>query len=193
MAFGLFSYVRPPLVADKLQRLYANMRLNNPIHTGLVKLAAFVLLVVSVQVRAMESNAAPDLADDIRILDRASELLSDESRWNRQDTRECLPQAQTISLFCGLHAASIEVLGRYDHRRAALEEVRLAIQEVSNGRRFEHRLMDFNNLPSTTFGDIRRVLAMARAKLATTAAARATSAPPTTTRAPAAAREKSER
>jgi hypothetical protein len=131
-----------------------------------VKLIAFVLLGLSVPVRATESDAAPDLADDIRVLDRASELLTDESRWNRQDTRECLPQAQTISLFCGLHAASIEVLGRYDHRRAALEEVRLAIEELSNGRTFEHRLMDFNNLPATTFSDIKQVLAMARAKIA---------------------------
>jgi hypothetical protein len=92
--------------------------------------------------------------------------LSDESRWNRKDTRECLPQAQAFSLFCALHAASVEVLDQYDHRRPALQEVRFAIEELSNGRRFEHRLMDFNNLPTTTFSEIRQVLAMARAKIA---------------------------
>lgn len=132
----------------------------------MVKLAAFVLFVVSVPVLAAESDIAPDPADDIRILDRASELLSDESRWNRRGTRECLPQAQTVSLFCALHAASLEVLGQYDHRRDALEEVRVAIAELFNGRRFEHRLMDFNNLPDTTFSDVKEVLAVARASIA---------------------------
>jgi hypothetical protein len=131
----------------------------------MIKVAAFVSLAVVVPALAAESATAPDLAHDIRILDRASELLSDESRWNRKDTRECPPQAQTVSLFCALHAASIDVLGEYAHRRAALEEVRLAIEEVSSGRKFEHRLMDFNNLPETAFSDVKRVLTMARVKV----------------------------
>lgn len=132
----------------------------------MIKLAFLALLVVSASAPAAESHATADPADDIRILDRASELLSDENRWNRKDTRECPPRAQTLSLFCALHAASIEVLGQYDHRRAALEEVRLAIEELSNSRRFEHRLMDFNNLAATTFSDVKKVLAMARARIA---------------------------
>ena len=132
----------------------------------MVMLAVFVLFAVSAPALAAESDIAPDPDDDIRILDRASELLSDDSRWNRKDTRECLPQAQTVSLFCALHAASLEVLGQYDHRRAALQEVRAAIEVQSNGRKFEHRLMDFNNLPETTFSDIKQVLAVARASIA---------------------------
>jgi hypothetical protein len=131
----------------------------------MIRVAASVLFLMSLPVFAASPDAVPDPADDIRILDRASELLSDESKWNRSDNRECLPRAPTVSLFCALHAASIEVLGRYDHRRAALEAVRLAIAEVSNGRRFEHRLMDFNNLPTTMLSDVQRVLAMARAKI----------------------------
>jgi len=58
------------------------------------------------------------------------------------------------------------VLGNYDHRRVALQEVRFAIEEVSGGREFEHRLMDFNNLPQTRFADIKRVLAIARERVA---------------------------
>jgi hypothetical protein len=108
---------------------------------------------------------------DVEILDKANALLVSESDWNRKDTRECPPDAQTLSLFCALHEASIEVLGSYDHRRVALQEVRFAIEEVSGGRDFEHRLMDFNNLPATTFSDIKKVLAMARAKVAARLAA----------------------
>ena len=65
-----------------------------------------------------------------------------------------------------MQKASIEVLGQYDHRRVALQEVRFAIEEVSGGREFEHRLMDFNNLPETTLEDVRRVLAIARSRVA---------------------------
>ena len=132
----------------------------------MVKAIALALLFVSVSGIAAQPERAPDVTDDVLILDRASALLADETRWNRKDTRECPPRTQTMSLFCALHAASIEVLGSYDHRRPALEEVRVAIEELSNGRKFEHRLMDFNNLPATTFADIKQVLGTARARIA---------------------------
>ena len=93
-----------------------------------------------------------------------NQILSDESKWNRHDTRGCDPKATTWSLFCALETANTEVLGVYDHRRAALQEVRFAIEEVAH-RDFEHRLMDFNNLPETKFEDIKKVIAIARAKV----------------------------
>lgn len=122
-------------------------------------------------VPAYEDRDQPVTAADIEILDRATALLVDESHWNRNDTRECPPEARTLSLFCALQQASIEVMGSYDHRRAALQEVRFAIEDVSRGREFEHRLMDFNNLPETSFGDIRKVLSIARARTAARLAA----------------------
>jgi hypothetical protein len=122
---------------------------------------------------AYEDRDQPVSLKDVEILDKANALLADESDWNRKDTRECPPDAQTLSLFCALQKASIEALGSYDHRRVALQEVRFAIEDVSGGREFEHRLMDFNNLPATTFGDIKKVLAIARAKVAARLAAAA--------------------
>jgi hypothetical protein len=113
-----------------------------------------------------EQRGQPVDEHDLRILDGAAALLADESHWNRHDTRECEAKAATLSLFCALQKASIDVLGKYDHRRVALQEVRFAIEEVSGGREFEHRLMDFNNLPQTSIGDIRRVLAIARSRVA---------------------------
>jgi hypothetical protein len=113
-----------------------------------------------------EKRGQPVTADDIRILERADALLPDEARWNRHDTRDCPPRQAKLSLFCALHAATVEVLGNYDHRRVALQEVRFAIEEVAGGREFEHRLMDFNNLPQTRFADIKRVLAIARERVA---------------------------
>ena len=98
--------------------------------------------------------------EDLRILERADALLKDELAWNRNDDRECDDDRATgkWSLFCALETACNEVLGEYDHRRAALQEVRVVVEEATRGREFEHRLMDFNNLPETRFDDVKRVL-----------------------------------
>jgi uncharacterized protein (DUF433 family) len=50
--------------------------------------------------------------------------------------------------------------------QAATREVRRVIEELNPGRTFEHRLMDYNNLPTTRFDDIKKVLQMTRDRLA---------------------------
>lgn len=102
-------------------------------------------------------------AEDLRILARASELLKDESVWNRADDRACADDEATgkRSLYCALEKACIEVLGTYDHRRVALQEVRFAVNDATRGQPFEHRLKDFNNLPSTRLADVKAVLQVA--------------------------------
>jgi hypothetical protein len=85
-----------------------------------------VVLPLSVSLSQDEDNAPPVSAQDLAILLRAKELLADEAHWNRHDDRNCPPQAKTYSLFCALQKASVEVLGEYEHRRAALQEVRFA-------------------------------------------------------------------
>jgi len=105
--------------------------------------------------------------EDQQILLRASELLASESAWNRSDDRHCDDDeaAGKRSLFCALQAASIEVLGSYDHRRVALQEVRFAIEEATRGKELEHRLMDFNNDPQTSLDDVKEVLAVALSRV----------------------------
>ena len=111
----------------------------------------------------LERRDQPVTNDDLRILLKTSELLSDESVWNRKDDRECDDDEATgkRSLFCALQKACIAVLGAYDHRRAALQEVRFAVEDATRGQDFEHRLRDFNNLPTTQLADIKRVLQVA--------------------------------
>jgi hypothetical protein len=111
----------------------------------------------------LESRDQPVSNDDLRILLRAEELLKDESVWNRKDDRECDDDEKTgkRSLFCALQKACIDVLGAYDHRRVALQEVRFAVEDATRGQDFEHRLRDFNNLPTTHLADVRRVLRVA--------------------------------
>ena len=115
----------------------------------------------------LEQRDLPVTAEDLRILEKAESLLSDESVWNRQDDRECQDDEATgkRSLFCALQKACIDVLGQYDHRRVALQEVRFAVEDATRGRAFEHRLRDFNNLPETGLVDIKRVLRVAKERV----------------------------
>jgi hypothetical protein len=111
----------------------------------------------------LERRDQPVTDDDLRILVRADELLKDESVWNRKDDRECDDDEATgkRSLFCALQKACIDVLGAYDHRRVALQEVRFAVEDATRGQDFEHRLRDFNNLPTTRLADVKKVLRVA--------------------------------
>ena len=58
----------------------------------------------------LERRDQPVTKEDLRILERASEILSSAAVWNRHDTRECHPSDTTWSLFCALEKASREVL-----------------------------------------------------------------------------------
>lgn len=116
----------------------------------------------------LERRDRPVESDDIRILLRAEALLDRAAAWNRDDDRVCIDDERegSRSLFCALHQASLEVAGEYRHRRPALQEVRFAIEDATGGREFEHRLRDYNNLPSTDFDAVTRVLQAARRRVA---------------------------
>lgn len=114
----------------------------------------------------LESHERPVTGEDLAILNRALDFLASEAAWDRADDRNCAPTDTTFSLFCALQRASVEVLGAYQHRRTALQEVRFALEEVTQGRAYEHRLRDFNNDPATTLADARGVIVTARDRIA---------------------------
>jgi len=95
--------------------------------------------------------------NDVKIIHRASEILSKPSVWNKKDNRECPTKAKKFSLYCALYNASVEVNGEFDHRLAALEEVRRTVEEFSKNKNYEHRLMDYNNDPTTSFNNIKKI------------------------------------
>jgi hypothetical protein len=115
----------------------------------------------------LEQRDQPVTADDLAILVRAQALLGSNAVWNRADERECKDDEASgkRSLFCALQRACIDVLGSYDHRRVALQEVRFAVEDATRGRDFAHRLRDFNNLPTTRLEDIQRILAVAKERV----------------------------
>jgi hypothetical protein len=106
----------------------------------------------------LDSHNRPVDHRDLMILDSANVLLSGPLVWDRADDRACEPPDETYSLYCALYFGSVDTIGEYQHRRTAMQEVRFAIEDATGGRDFEHRLMDFNNLPETSFDDIKGVI-----------------------------------
>ncbi len=94
----------------------------------------------------------------MRIVERASRILSSPAKWNRADNRVCPAQATTFSLYCALEKATGEVSGRYEHRGAAMQDARFVIEHIApNWKAYSQCLMDYNNDPRTTFADIPKV------------------------------------
>jgi hypothetical protein len=102
---------------------------------------------------------------DREILKRADALLSSATVWNRADDRKCAPAATSLSIYCATERATIEVTGGFHHRRPAMELVREIVDERSTGRKYDHRLMDYNNDPSTTLADVHSLFAEAERRI----------------------------
>ena len=93
---------------------------------------------------------------DVQIVQRARQILDSPSKWNRADTRDCPADATTFSLYCALEKATSEITGKFEHRGAAMQEARFVIDEIApNRKNYHHRLMDYNNDPTTTFADVK--------------------------------------
>lgn len=97
---------------------------------------------------------------DLKIIQRADSILSDSSKWNKQDDRECEDDIanKKYSFYCALYKASVDIAGEYIHRRPAMQIVRFTLEKYENGRVKEHRLMDWNNHPDTKFEEVKKVL-----------------------------------
>jgi hypothetical protein len=111
------------------------------------------------------NNQLPPTQDDIRIIQRAKVLLSDEKVWNREDNRTCPANPQKWSLFCALQQATQEISGGVHYRQPALQMVREVLNEVGGNRLGKHRLMDYNNHSDTTLTDVHSLLNTAQARL----------------------------
>jgi hypothetical protein len=102
---------------------------------------------------------------DLKILKRADAILSAASIWNRADDRKCPSTATSWSIYCAAQRATIEITGGFHHRRPALELVRQIVDERTKGRNYDHRLMDYNNDPSTTLAEVHSLFAEAMRRI----------------------------
>lgn len=116
--------------------------------------------------RPVDGLDLPVSDTDLEIVRRASQILSGPA-WNRHDDRYCEDDAKdkSWSLFCALYQASVDVTGQYLHFRPAVTETRAAIGDVTNGRRFNQILLEYNNDSSTTYANVAAVFDRATARL----------------------------
>jgi hypothetical protein len=117
--------------------------------------------------QADDSEVRPPVTkDDLQIVEHAKQILDSPSKWNRADTRVCPADAKTFSLYCALEKATYEVTGKFEHRGAAMQEARFAIEAIApQAKNYNHRLMDYNNDPKTTFEDIEKVLVLLQERI----------------------------
>src|SRR5258705_8436506 len=143
-------------------------RVKTTVHVWFAVAVLLVPLTVKAQGTAAQSGAVADDPNarppvtkaDLLIVQRARKILDSPSKWNRADNRECPAEAKTFSLYCALEMAMTEVSGHFEHRGAALQEARFVIDEIVGNRNYKHRLMDYNNDPTTTFVDIQEVFSI---------------------------------
>jgi hypothetical protein len=102
---------------------------------------------------------------DLLIVREARELLKTATTWNSRDTRDCPAGATSFSLYCALVEASDRLIRDLEPRGAAMQEARFIVDDLSKGRKYEHRLMDFNNDPATGFAGIHQALELIQARL----------------------------
>ncbi len=112
-----------------------------------------------------DPNRVVDVGD-LEILQSARAIFKAESRWKRSGREDCRLDKRRFTLACALVFASTGVKGDYVHFRTAIQEVRRAIEEAAPDRNFEHTIRDFNDDPTTTIEDVRRVLDIARDRVA---------------------------
>ncbi len=111
------------------------------------------------------AQQVPASALDREILVEATTIITADSVWNRADNRKCAPAATTWSIYCAVQRATIELTGGFHHRRPAMQLVRQIVEERTQGKPYHHRLMDYNNDPSTRLEDVRSLFVEAIARI----------------------------
>jgi hypothetical protein len=114
-----------------------------------------------------DSDARPPVTKaDLEIVEHAGKMLDSPDKWNRADNRKCPPDEKTFSLYCALEQSTREVTGGFAHRGAAMQEARFVIEELApDWKKYNHRLMDYNNDPKTTFADVQKFFQLLRQRI----------------------------
>lgn len=143
-------------------------------HLALISLCALTLMVpsglASADAASPSAVSDPDVEPpvtpaDFTIIARAREILNSEDAWNRADNRICPTDAKKFSLYCALQRATLDVNGSFSHRGSAMQQARFVVDDLTSDRDYKHRLMDYNNDPTTTLADIRHVLDLTEARI----------------------------
>jgi len=105
---------------------------------------------------------------DTMIVSRAQSLLGSSNKWNRHDadtTGDCPDGATTFTIRCALRKASQDVTGEYSGGGPLMREARTLIDSLPHAK-YNARLIDYNNDPTTTFAAVQEYFALLRNRLA---------------------------
>lgn len=132
---------------------------------GWFPVTGFTSTAELVSFRIDPSHEVPPSDLDREIVKRAATILSSTSVWNREDNRKCPSGGTKWSIYCAMEQATVDVTGAFNHRRPALEVVREIVDQRSAGRKYHHRLMEYNNDPTTRLEDVQSLFAEALARM----------------------------
>jgi hypothetical protein len=107
----------------------------------------------------------PPNAVDREILERAATIITSDAVWNRADNRICPAAAKSWSIYCAVERAQLDILGAFHHRRPASELLRDIVDARTKDRPYHHRMMDYNNDPTTHLSDVKSLFAEAIARI----------------------------
>ena len=122
-----------------------------------VSLAILSPMMCAAQASDESQSRPPVSKSDVTIVQKARQILDSPAKWNRADDRNCPATETKFSLYCALEEATYQVTQDFGHRDAAMQEARFVIDEdLAPKNHYDHRLMDYNNDPHTTFSDVQR-------------------------------------
>jgi hypothetical protein len=90
---------------------------------------------------------------DIKIVERAQQILASADKWNKQDGQTCPAGEKTVGIFCALKQASQEIIGEFDEVSPVMREARRVVDSVAT-KPYGARLIDYNNDPAVSFADL---------------------------------------
>jgi hypothetical protein len=134
-------------------------------YAGWFPVAGFSVSDGAIRFRLDGKQEVPPNAVDREILERAATIITSDAVWNRADDRKCPATATTWSIYCAVERAQIEIAGAFHHRRPAGELVREIVEARTKDRTYQHRMMGYNNDPTTHLSDVKSLFAEAIARI----------------------------
>ncbi len=134
-------------------------------YAGWFPITRFDASAGSIRFQLDGKQEVPPNAVDREILEHAARILASDEVWNRADDRTCPATATTWSLYCAVERAQLDVVGGFHHRRPAGELVRDIVEARTKDRTYRHRMMDYNNDPTTRLSDVKSLFAEAIARI----------------------------
>jgi hypothetical protein len=103
-------------------------------------------------------------AVDLKIVDRAREILGSPAKWSKTDGQECPAGQKTLGIFCAFKQASEETIGEWDEVAPFMREARQLVDSLAK-RKYNARLVDYNNDPDVSFADLQSFFRILRDRL----------------------------